>query len=145
MHLPDSSHHTYHRKSHLTAVESSYNLKGGFNKEKLNVMRFMFRYLRSSAVMLRWNLDFSFLMTEESTSSPFANSTFPICKTAATTLKIATWNRSKNVSNIYMQHYEQRISQLHTNLTCSSSLIPTTSIALLVARYSSPSSIPSSL
>jgi len=47
-------------------------------------------YFRSSAVTLRWNLDFSSLMTEESISSPFANSIFPRCKIAAITLKIAS-------------------------------------------------------
>ena len=47
-------------------------------------------YLSSSAVILRWNLDFSSLITEESASAPFANSIFPRCKMAATTPKIAS-------------------------------------------------------
>lgn len=76
------------------------------------------RYLSSSAVTLRWNLDFSSLITEESTSAPFANSIFPRCKMAATTPKIASW---KNYSSwkMWMQpqvQYFFKLMEVKTDL-----------------------------
>ena len=48
-------------------------------------------YMRSSAVVWRWNLDSSSSRTDESVSSDFANLMFPRWRIAATTLKIASW------------------------------------------------------
>lgn len=53
-------------------------------------------YMKSSAAVLRWNQDFSSLGMDESVSFPFANSTFPRCRIAATTRNIASWNGVKN-------------------------------------------------
>jgi hypothetical protein len=46
--------------------------------------------MKSSAAVLKWNIDFSFLGFDESTSSPSANSTFPKWRMAATIRKIAS-------------------------------------------------------
>lgn len=51
--------------------------------------------MRSSAVILRWNLAGSSFGTDESTSVPLANSIFPRWRIAATTLKIASWERER--------------------------------------------------
>jgi hypothetical protein len=47
-------------------------------------------YMKSSAAVLKWNIDFSFLGFDETTSSPSANSTFPKWRMAATIRKIAS-------------------------------------------------------
>lgn len=55
-------------------------------------------YMRSSAVILRWNLALSSFGTDESISFPLANSIFPRWSIAATTLKIASWERAREKS-----------------------------------------------
>lgn len=73
-------------------------------------------YLSNSAVVLRWNLDFSSFMTEESTSSPFANSTFPRCRIAATTIKIASWKNFYYQTECNTTHYILTYTSRNTNL-----------------------------
>lgn len=46
--------------------------------------------MKSSAAVLRWNLDLSSLGAEESGSLPSPNSIFPKWRIAATTLNIAS-------------------------------------------------------
>lgn len=50
-------------------------------------------YMRSSAVIWRWNWDCSSFKTAESLSSSFAKLILPRWRIAATTLKIASWER----------------------------------------------------
>ena len=52
-------------------------------------------YMRRSAVILRWNLALSSFGTDESISFPLANSILPRWSIAATTLKIASWERER--------------------------------------------------
>jgi hypothetical protein len=47
-------------------------------------------YIRSSAVVWRWNFESSSARTDESVSSDFSNLMFPRWRIAATTLKIAS-------------------------------------------------------
>lgn len=110
----------------------------------------MSAYINSSAAVLRWNQEFSSLGSEESVSFPFLNSMFPKWSIAATTRKIDSWKIT--LKGVYVLDRgilpngtapkKQYLTALG-NITCSSSLIPTTSIALLVARYSLESSAPS--
>lgn len=46
-------------------------------------------YIRSSAVVWRWNMESSSARTDESVSSDFENLMFPRWRIAATSLKIA--------------------------------------------------------
>lgn len=61
-------------------------------------------YLSNSAVVLRWNIDLSSLITEESISFPLENSILPKWRIAATTLNIASWIYKKSFEfNKFMQ------------------------------------------
>ena len=52
-------------------------------------------HMRRSAVIWRWNLDSSSFKIAESLSSPLAKSMLPRWRIAATTLKIASWERER--------------------------------------------------
>jgi succinylglutamate desuccinylase len=101
-------------------------------------------YIKSSAAVLRWNLDLSSFITDESTSLPFAKLIFPRCSTAATTRNIASCKRKcrliKCIPSKTIQYFKGADFK-----TCSCSMMPTVSIAFLVTRYSSASLIPSTL
>jgi hypothetical protein len=105
--------------------------------------------MKSSAAVIRWNQDFSSLGMDESVSFPFANSMFPRCRIAATTRNIASWKvvvikeQRKNMIWLKAHIFQQNQLISYEINTCSPALIPTTSIALLVAIYSFESSTPS--
>jgi len=84
MHLPRHRHHTW------SNIDS--HLKETIN-HKTQVMIQQCSYMRSSAVVCRWNLALSSFGTDESTSFPLANSILPIWRIAATTLKMASWEQ----------------------------------------------------
>lgn len=54
-------------------------------------------HMRRSAVIWRRNLDSSSFKIDESLSSPLAKSTLPRWRIAATTLKIASWERERDI------------------------------------------------
>lgn len=81
-----------------TWKENQVNIIVQVSNAKSKIPR-IYSYMRSSAAIWRWNLDLSSFRIDESISFPLANSTFPRWRIAATTLKIASWQRKTSYSN----------------------------------------------
>lgn len=62
-------------------------------------------YMRSPETILRWNLDLSSFITDESISFPLAKSILPRWRIAATTLKIASWRKESEDKRVHNFNY----------------------------------------
>lgn len=109
MHLPRPQDHTCNK------IESN-NILLWKGKQEKNYGDLLSSYMRSSAAVLRWNWAWSSFGIDESTSFPLANSILPMWRIAATTLKIASWDRGRDSERMVIPTFMSRSCYLHASV-----------------------------